>query len=595
MVHNTEQAAIDAFHAAFVAGTLTPAAVAAAVAAHPDSLILNYYAGHALADPARKRAAFERCLALEPKFAPPVFELAPLLSKKDAERLLLGIFDVPTLDATAHPPRLRIAAEDILRVCQVLGPTYPPAKARWLYAKAWARLGSLKFSGAPLEVLGRKHLALAYGAECMRAGDPVVAHAVYATGLRLCAVHAEPGIDRGLLQGAAIAAHYVDPAPPPLDSNVTPDALYPLCDAPLFDASEKNKKVRVGYMTPDLNKNAVGLFVTPLLKHYDPRRFEVVVFYTNAKRDAFTAQFQRYPIAEWVECGAMTADDRARAIADRRVDVLVDLLGHGHGGDLEVVARRPAPRVVNYLGFPDRVGHAGYSHRLSDAVADPVADTEQHKSERIVRLPRCFLCYHLFDSVRLPPVRPSTAKSIVFGAVCRPEKMANPALRAAWRRILDRVPGSVLCVKMDDGAQDVPGTAFNFLEDTKDRLVVLPFAATLDGYLDLFNDIDVCLDTFPYSGTTTTCSALVMGVPVVTVYNPGNRHVSNVAGSILAATGLAADHCAADMDAYVELAVARAAVQQKCADREALRARFLEAMDPRRFMADYETTLLSIL
>jgi predicted O-linked N-acetylglucosamine transferase (SPINDLY family) len=240
--------------------------------------------------------------------------------------------------------------------------------------------------------------------------------------------------------------------------------------------------------------------------------------------------------AGWRDVAAMGGDALADLIRRDRIDVLIDLAGLTGGTCVAVMASRPAPVQVTYLGYPDTTGVPGVDYRLTDALADPPG-AEAFASETLLRLPGCLLC--LEPPAGAPPVttRPEQGP-VVFGSFNNPTKISDATL-ALWRGVLDAAPGSRLAIKGKGLAEPRCRAAFERRLAQAglpaDRTRLLGYASTQAAHLAAYGEVDIALDTFPYAGTTTTCEALWMGVPVVTL--AGRTHASRMGASLLTAAG----------------------------------------------------------
>lgn len=259
------------------------------------------------------------------------------------------------------------------------------------------------------------------------------------------------------------------------------------------------------------------------------------------------------------------------------IDVLVDLSGHTVGNRLPVFARKPAPVQVTYLGYPNTTGLDAMDYRVTDALTDPPGWGEHIHSEELIRLEEGFLCYQPLQSC--PDIRGHAAsesgEGVVFGSFNELLKVTADTV-AAWCEILERVPGSRLTIKGttlgDEGTRKRVLDRFSERGVDAARVHLVGRTPTLEEHLALYNDIDVALDTFPYNGTTTTCEALWMGVPVVTQF--GRLHASRVGLSLLTQLGLD-DLVTESAEAYVERAVALAGDEAR---RRALRGELRDRM-----------------
>ncbi len=238
----------------------------------------------------------------------------------------------------------------------------------------------------------------------------------------------------------------------------------------------------------------------------------------------------------WRDLGGSSDDQSADTIRQDRIDVLVDLVGHMAGTRILVFARKPAPVQVTYLGYPDTTGLSTIDYRLTDAFCDPPGLTEMYHSERLVRLSPCAWC---FQPALGPPVNPREEGPITFGCFNNFAKITEPVLRV-WGQAMHAVPGSRLLLK-SAGLSNASCRASvqAVLADCgidPERLELRGEEPAYAEHLKLYQRIDIAFDTFPYHGTTTTCEALWMGVPVVSA--AGTNHVSRVGVSLLSNIGL---------------------------------------------------------
>jgi predicted O-linked N-acetylglucosamine transferase (SPINDLY family) len=325
--------------------------------------------------------------------------------------------------------------------------------------------------------------------------------------------------------------------------------------------------LRVGVMSPDFVTHSVAYFALPLVEGLVKRGLHVTCYATGNKEDATTRAFKA-AASQYRTVWTLPAQDLARTIEGDRVDVLIDLAGLSMGGRIDALALRPAPVQINYCGQPGTTGCAAHTHRIVDSWTDPVGN-EHHCTERLLRLDPCFLCYR--PRADAPPPRPpataSNAGSVAFGSFNVLTKV-NDSVIDAWSRVLHAVPGSTLALKSSmltqEGVKEHFAGAFAARGIPADRLNFLAWTDTPAAHLALYHSIDIALDPFPYNGTTTTCEALSMGIPVVTL--EGKGHAGRVGVSLLSACGLG-ELIARDVEGYVGLAAALAA---DCKRREAL-------------------------
>ncbi|KAK3283271.1 hypothetical protein CYMTET_9015, partial [Cymbomonas tetramitiformis] len=259
----------------------------------------------------------------------------------------------------------------------------------------------------------------------------------------------------------------------------------------------------------------------------------------------------------WREVTRMTEEVVAAKVREDGIDILVELTGHTANNRLGVLAQRPAPIQVTWIGYPNSSGLGAVDYRFVDAVVDPV-DTRQAHVEELVRLPAtgCFLCYT--PPVSAGPVAPLPALSsggvVTFGTFNALAKIQPPVLKL-WARVLHAVPGSRLLIKGKPFACSTMQEHFRSqlvaLGVHASRIDLLPLEHLTSNHLSKYSLVDISLDPFPYAGTTTTCEAMYMGVPCVTL--AGSCHAHNVGKSLMTAMGLT-DWIAHSHDEYVAIA-----------------------------------------
>jgi protein O-GlcNAc transferase len=315
------------------------------------------------------------------------------------------------------------------------------------------------------------------------------------------------------------------------------------------------RRLRVGYVSPDFRLHVVACFFEPILANHDRERFEVFCYYNHRIEDQVTARL-RAMADHWLDCVHLSDDELAQRIRDDRIDILVDLAGHTADNRLPVFALKPAPLQATYLGYPNTTGLAAIDYRFTDTHADPPGESDRLSTEQLVRLPNSYFCYRPLDNC--PQVSPLPALAngwVTFGCFNNLPKVSDQFLEAA-ARVLLRVRGARLLLKAK--ALALPEVA----KRVRDKLATLgvdPARVELRGWtpkvlshLSIYDEIDIALDSFPYNGATTTCEALWMGVPVVSLV--GNRHAARVGASLLRTVGLE-ELLGRTIDDYVETAV----------------------------------------
>lgn len=320
-------------------------------------------------------------------------------------------------------------------------------------------------------------------------------------------------------------------------------------------AKRKGKhSLRIGYISPDFRQHAVAYFFQPLFKYANRTDFKIYAYHTG-KSDHITSKFRK--LAEnWRDMHSKTPQQIARKIFDDRIDILIDLSGHSQNSCLPVMAYRPAPVQISGIGYVNTTGLNQIDYFLSDSVCLPATDRGDSFSEETLRLPYCHLCYapgimrEVVSSGQEAPFKKNGY--VTFGSFNNFLKVTEDTL-LMWRNILERVPKSRLVIKsktcsVPSGRSIIMKRLHNVAIDVS-RVELRPFSPD---YLRQYQDIDICLDTYPYTGGLTTCDAVYMGVPVVT--RRGRTHKSRFAASILSAVGL--NDCIANTDMeYIAKAV----------------------------------------
>jgi predicted O-linked N-acetylglucosamine transferase (SPINDLY family) len=358
-------------------------------------------------------------------------------------------------------------------------------------------------------------------------------------------------------------------------------------------ANDRNpeRPLRIGYVSADLHEHSVAFFLESLLAHHDAGAVETFCYADVVRPDQTTARLERFS-NQWRNIVGHNDADVARKVQEDGIDILIDLSGHTARNRLLVFARKPAPVQATYLGYPDTTGLTAMDYRLTDAYADPPGTTESLHSERLVRLPDAFLCYRPSEAAPTPgPVPSLVAERVTFGSFNAMGKL-NAPLAEMWARILNEVPDSRLILKSRGLANaGVRQHLLQYFADNQidpNRIELIDRIASEADHLRLYSRIDVALDTFPYHGTTTSCEAMWMGVPVVSL--AGKTHVSRVGVSLLTNVGMA-ELIADTPQSYVQLASELAQDRARLSRlRSELRQRMQQSplMDAPRFARNVE-------
>ncbi|MGD9689833.1 MAG: tetratricopeptide repeat protein [Phycisphaerales bacterium] len=538
-------------------------------------------------------AILAECLAHLGEFAQAehhAFRAAQLAPHDPAPRLLLAKIalargDRPALERAAHsaaavapghpePPRLLswlllesdrfIEARDTARRARALHPADPDF---WLK------------EGNALRGVGRAEEALAVHEQgllvCPDSTDLAVARA-YGT-----------NFVRNLAPAAIRAAHQHAAQLIMRDAEAARPRSLPASAPRPARPRAPGDRARVGIVSPDLRRHSVAYFLRPILEHHDRALIDLFVYSTTRGADSVTRDLRRFiDPARWRDLPGISPPALAESIAADALDLLIDAAGHTKESHLGAFALRPAPRQATHIGYPATTGLAAIDFRLVDSLTDPPgpsAAADDACTERLVRLDPCFTCYHPPDA--LPEVAPRPpGRPLTFGSFNMLPKL-NSGLFALWARVLDRVPGSRLLIKcrgLDDPA--VRADVADRLAATgipASRADLLGFIPDPAGHLAAYARIDIALDASPYCGTTTTCEALIMGVPVITLaaqppWHPP-LHASRVGASLLHAAGLP-EFIADSPDDYVERSAGLALAPDRLNDyRHALRGQTIKS------------------
>ena len=401
-----------------------------------------------------------------------------------------------------------------------------------------------------------------------------------------------------------------------------------------------DRRLRIGYVSPDFREHAISRFLLPLLKHHDHTAFEIFLYFDIVEADAMT-ELLRQCADQWRSTIGLSDEQFAHMVREDQIDILIDLTSHMGSGRLLAFARKPAPVQVTYLAYCSTTGLDTMDYRLTDPYLDPSgAKAGNVYSEKSIRLPVSYWCYgrpvsgdgeeskkqvttqgNIDDAASeefhegpdssafnpalrrasetgvavIKPLRfkPSllpalSAGHVTFGCLNNFCKISPPAAEA-WQRIMKAVPGSRLLLHAAEGNhRNLFKERFAKAGIDPGRIEFVGFMKLAD-YFRQYDRIDLALDPFPYAGGTTTCDALWMGVPVVSV--TGSTAVSRAGLSILSNVGLA-ELVASTIADYEMLAVKLAHDLPRLAQlRATLRHRMERSplMDATRFARDVET------
>ncbi len=321
-----------------------------------------------------------------------------------------------------------------------------------------------------------------------------------------------------------------------------------------------DRRLRIGYLSPNYRYHPVGRFLLPLLQHHDRRNVEVFCYSDTVIEHFFTDQL-RAAADVWRDSSQLSDDKLIEQIRRDQIDILVDLTLHMAHGRTLVFARKPAPVQVTYLGYCSTTGLKAIDYRLTDRYLDPegfvegLGQVDEHYSEKSIRLPETYWCYQ--PGIATPEVNPLPAAGnnfITFGSLNNFGKV-TPRVLEVWCAIMAAVPNSRLHLHTREGAHRKRITEFFAQHNIDPKRVDFIGFMTSEQYFSAYQKIDIALDPFPCAGGTTSCDALWMGVPVVSL--AGRTSVGRAGTSILSNVGLP-DLIAKNPDEYVELATSLA-------------------------------------
>lgn len=329
----------------------------------------------------------------------------------------------------------------------------------------------------------------------------------------------------------------------------------PAPEVKLPNRPEPARRLRVGILSPDFRLHSCAYFLEPILQHLDRSQFELCLYHDHFREDEVTERLRRLATV-WRNFVGQPGPTVEKVIRGDAPDILIDLAGHtGMTNRLPLFARRLAPVQLTYLGYPDTTGVPAMDYRFTDGVADPAGEADRFATEKLVRFAPTAWSYTPPRDAPLPALPAGPRDGVVFGCFNSPSKITDTTL-TLWARILGEVSGSRLRLKgrglSTAAVQAAYRERFGRVGLPAERVELRDWTADTKSHLTLYHDVDLTLDTFPYHGTTTTCEALWMGVPVISL--AGDTHRSRVGASLLTAVGRP-EWIAPTPDEYVRLAV----------------------------------------
>lgn len=354
---------------------------------------------------------------------------------------------------------------------------------------------------------------------------------------------------------------------------------------------QDNHKIRIGYLSADFRQHAMTSFIRPLLSCCNREDFEVYVYAMN-EADIITEEFIQYDV-QWRQIDSVSAFEAAQKINEDRIDILWDLCGHTNGGlSLMIMAYKPARIQLSGIGWLSTTGLSSIDYFISDEFSMDCENVEKLYSEQILRFPNISqLCYT--HTGELPTIELSTRGCVTYASFSNFDKISDEVLKV-WKKIIDRVPNSKLLLKDTTEiisrqlamAKRLENIGFTVGENVSIELAD-------ENYLSHYNDVDVALDTFPYTGGATVCDALSMGVPVVSL--AGDAPSRRLGASVLYYAGMK-ENIAYDISEYINIAV-ELAEKKSLEKRLEIRDKFLQSSltDTNKYVRSLEYMYKSLL
>lgn len=373
--------------------------------------------------------------------------------------------------------------------------------------------------------------------------------------------------------------------------------------------TKKGTKIVLGFVSGDFICHPVSYFISSVLDHIDYNKFEVHCFSSKIVHIE-----TRFPNCKWHLIKNLNDIEVGKLVAGNQVDVLFDLSGHTGDNRLDVFALKPAPIQINWIGYPNTTGLRSFDYRITDKYCDS-EETQKYHSEKLLFMPNCFLNYtpSLIDNPKdsletqkskLPKLSSELPMKkngwITFGCFNRFNKI-NDVVIQTWVKILQENPTARFLVKTKEFSS--PKLKQKFIDsvlskggkEVMDRIEILGYSDTYLTHLPDYNKVDVALDTFPYAGTTTSCEALMMGVPILTFTNK-DTHASNVTSSLLHNSQLSEFVCET-VDDYVNKAKNLAEGNLAVPSKEEVRDSFMSGpvYNKKLFIKNFQNMMLNLV
>lgn len=564
------------------------AALRQASNAHPNAAEIHGAIGHVyerLADWPAAESAYDMALALNPHLIEARCNLGHVLSRQRrwpraivelqtalAANPNIAIAHYHLATALRHTGRLSAAAQS-LQWAVDLAPTMEPA---------WVALGDVLLDtgeriaavaayrkAALLNPSATNHLNLGAGLSATDEADESIEQMQLAVAAEPKWSDAYKGLGQALYRGGELdgaieafeRAVELDPKNAAADSHALYCRLFRGTDSPLelkelherwarrhtsqivplppamVDPST-DRRLRIGYVSPNFRNQAVVLFILPILENYDP--WEVEVFcYSDARLADHWTQRCKLAVDEWRDTADLSHEQLARVIRADKIDILIDLTGHIGDGRLQAFAYRPAPVQAMYIGYQATSGLEQIDYVITDDWADPPGQTDPYWTEIPWRLPEPFFAYQ--PPTEAPAIGPLPAAAngyITFGCLNNIAKV-TPRCIELWSRVLHATENSRMILLSATGQRVHNRLRSQFAKHNIDpnRVEFVPRQSVQD-YFDTYNQIDIALDPIPFNGHTTSCDAAYMGLPTISL--AGNCYAHRYGSSVMRHLGLSA-------------------------------------------------------
>jgi predicted O-linked N-acetylglucosamine transferase (SPINDLY family) len=322
------------------------------------------------------------------------------------------------------------------------------------------------------------------------------------------------------------------------------------------DLIKTNTKLNIGFVSGDFICHPVSYFLHSILRHLNYDLFNVTCYSVKVVKLE-----DMFPKCNWVVVKNMSNEDLKKKIQQDNIDILFDMSAHTGDNRLDTFVLKPAPIQISYCGYPNSSGIKSMDYRITDKICDS-EHSQKYYQERLVFMNRCFLAYTPSMGIEnIPEIvneQPCIKNGYVtFGTFNRFNKV-NDMVIGVWEKILQRAPTARLAIKTKEFL--TPKLKQKFFDTFKDksvleRVIILPYSDTYSEHLPDYNKMDIAVDTFPYSGTTTSCESLMMGVPILTLFdNVRHYHSQNVTTSLMKNCGLD-EYVTYSQEEYIQKAV----------------------------------------